>query len=61
MAAAGVPAALLGSAIALWLPARALGGLFGVFLLVAAARMWPTREQARPTPETIERPNPEAQ
>jgi uncharacterized protein len=60
MAVAGVPAALVGSALALWLPARALGGLFGVFLLVAATRMWPTREQARRTSAPMESPKPEA-
>jgi len=60
MAAGGVPAALLGSALALWLPARALGGLFGVFLLVAATRMWPTREQARRTSAPTESPKPDA-
>ena len=49
MGVAGVPTALLGSAVALWLPQRALGGLFGVFLLIAAARMWP-RRTARPGP-----------
>lgn len=43
MGAAGVPAALAGSALALWLPQRVLGGLFGLFLLAAAARMWPRR------------------
>jgi uncharacterized membrane protein YfcA len=47
MGIAGVPAAVLGSALALWLPARALGGLFGVFLLIAATRMWPWRTKAR--------------
>jgi uncharacterized protein len=53
MGIAGVPAAVAGSALALWLPQRVLGGLFGVFLLVAAARMWPRRaEPTRPTPET---------
>jgi uncharacterized membrane protein YfcA len=41
MGGAGVPAALAGSALALWLPQRVLGGLFGLFLLAAAARMWP--------------------
>jgi uncharacterized membrane protein YfcA len=46
MATAGVPAALVGSALALWLPARALGGLFGVFLLISATRIWPRRRQA---------------
>jgi hypothetical protein len=48
MAVAGVPAALIGSALALWLPARALGGLFGIFLLIAATRMWPRRAHAHP-------------
>jgi uncharacterized membrane protein YfcA len=47
MAAAGVPAAIVGSALALWLPARVLGGLFGIFLLIAATRMWPRRAQVR--------------
>jgi uncharacterized membrane protein YfcA len=41
MGIAGMPAALVGSALALWLPQRVLGGLFGLFLLAAAARMWP--------------------
>jgi uncharacterized protein len=57
MAAAGVPAALVGSALALWLPARALGGLFGIFLLISATRIWPGREQPRqnagPTDEPV--------
>ena len=44
MSVAGVPAALVGSALALWLPARVLGGLFGIFLLFAATRIWPGRE-----------------
>jgi uncharacterized protein len=43
MGAAGVPTALAGSALALWLPQRLLGGLFGVFLVGAAVRMWPPR------------------
>jgi uncharacterized membrane protein YfcA len=43
MGAAGVPTALAGSALALWLPQRVLGGLFGVFLVGAAVRMWPRR------------------
>jgi uncharacterized membrane protein YfcA len=43
MGSAGIPAALAGSALALWLPQRVLGGLFGLFLLAAAARMWPHR------------------
>lgn len=47
MGIAGVPAAVAGSALALWLPQRVLGGLFGAFLLLAAARMWP-RQADRP-------------
>lgn len=43
MGGAGVPAALAGSALALWLPQRVLGGLFGVFLVLAAVRMWPRK------------------
>ena len=46
MGAAGVPAALVGASLALWLPQRALGGLFGLFLLFAAARIWPRRGRA---------------
>ncbi len=45
MGAAGVPAAVAGSALALWLPQRTLGGVFGLFLLLAAARMWPRETQ----------------
>jgi uncharacterized membrane protein YfcA len=41
IAAAGVPAAVAGALLALWLPQRALLGLFGVFLLFAAVRTWP--------------------
>ena len=44
---AGVPAALIGAALALWLPVRVLAGLFGLFLLFAAFRTWPRH---RPTP-----------
>ncbi|HEU0169413.1 MAG TPA: sulfite exporter TauE/SafE family protein [Chloroflexota bacterium] len=47
MGIAGMPAAVVGSALALWLPARALGGLFGIFLLIAATRMWPWRADRR--------------
>jgi uncharacterized membrane protein YfcA len=43
MGVAGAPAAVAGSALALWLPQRSLGGLFGLFLLFAAARTWPRR------------------
>jgi len=46
MGVAGVPTALAGAALALWLPQRVLGGLFGLFLLFAALRMWP---RGRPT------------
>jgi uncharacterized membrane protein YfcA len=56
MATAGVPAALVGSALALWLPARVLGGLFGVFLLIAAARLWPWPAQARKTAAPADEP-----
>jgi len=53
MGIAGVPAAVAGSALALWLPQRVLGGLFGVFLLFAAARMWPRHtDRTQATPET---------
>ncbi len=47
MGLAGVPAALAGAALALWLPQRILGALFGLFLLAAATRIWPRRV---PTP-----------
>lgn len=40
IAAAGVPAAIAGSLLALWAPQRILLGVFGVFLLFAAARTW---------------------
>jgi uncharacterized membrane protein YfcA len=43
MAGAGVPAALIGASVALWLPERVLVGAFGIFLLFAAARMWPRK------------------
>ncbi|MEO8745585.1 MAG: sulfite exporter TauE/SafE family protein [Candidatus Dormiibacterota bacterium] len=46
MALAGVPAALIGSVLALALPQRILAGLFGLLLLVIAVRMWPTRPEA---------------
>lgn len=41
IAAAGVPAAIAGALLALWVPQRALLGLFSAFLLVAALRTWP--------------------
>ncbi len=43
IASAGVPAALVGAALALWLPERILLGLFGLFLLFATYRTWPRR------------------
>lgn len=43
---AGVPAALIGAALALWLPVRVLAGLFGLFLLFAAFRTWPRHKPA---------------
>ncbi len=43
IAAAGVPAALVGAVVAQWLPERLLVGVFGLFLVVAAVRMWPRR------------------
>jgi uncharacterized membrane protein YfcA len=43
MGLAGVPAAVAGAALALWLPQRVLGGLFGLFLVAAATRIWPQR------------------
>jgi uncharacterized membrane protein YfcA len=44
IAVAGVPAALVGAALALWLPVRVLAGLFGLFLIFAALRTWPRRK-----------------
>jgi uncharacterized protein len=41
IAAVGAPAAVLGAVLAYWLPQRTLVGLFGAFLLFAAARTWP--------------------
>jgi uncharacterized membrane protein YfcA len=43
IAVAGVPTALLGAALALWIPVRLLAGLFGLFLVFAAFRTWPRR------------------
>ncbi len=45
IAVAGVPAALIGAALALWLPVRVLAGLFGLFLIYAAIRTWPRRKR----------------
>ena len=44
IAVAGVPAALIGAVLALWLPVRILAGLFGLFLIYAALRTWPRRK-----------------
>jgi uncharacterized membrane protein YfcA len=49
MGFAGVPTALAGAALALWLPQRILGGVFGLFLLFAATQIWPRRAKV-PTP-----------
>ena len=43
MAGAGIPAALVGAGLALWLPQRFLVGAFGTFLLFAAFRTWPRK------------------
>lgn len=40
LAIGGAPASIVGAAFALWLPQRALAGLFGLLLLTMAARMW---------------------
>lgn len=45
IATAGIPASLVGAALALWLPERILLGLFGLFLLFAALRTWPRRKK----------------
>jgi uncharacterized membrane protein YfcA len=50
MGLAGIPTALAGAALALWLPQRILGALFGLFLVVAATRIWPSRAAEAPTP-----------
>jgi uncharacterized protein len=47
MGAAGVPTALVGASLALWLPQRGLVGLFGLFLLFAAIRTWPRGRTTR--------------
>jgi len=48
MSLGGVPGALLGAVLALWLPQRALAGLFGLLLLAMAVRMWPRQNEAIP-------------
>jgi uncharacterized protein len=55
MSITGAPAALVGAFLALWLPQRALAGMFGLFLVFAAFRLWPRPRDAkgaRPTPQT---------
>src|SRR5438128_7513803 len=44
IAGAGVPAAIVGSLLALVVPQRTLLGLFGAFLLFAAVATWPWRQ-----------------
>src|SRR5260370_11756867 len=41
MGGAGAPSAIAGSALAFLLPPPVLGGLLGIFLVAAAAPMWP--------------------
>jgi uncharacterized membrane protein YfcA len=45
IASAGVPAAIIGALLAQFLPERLLATLFGLFLLAAAIRIWPRREE----------------
>jgi uncharacterized protein len=66
IASAGVPAALVGAALALWLPERVLLGLFGLFLLLATYRTWPRRGSglvvidagSKQSPSTEKEPDP---
>ena len=44
IAAAGVPAAIVGALLAQWLPERLLAALFGLFLIVGAFQVWPRRK-----------------
>jgi uncharacterized membrane protein YfcA len=44
MSLGGVPGALVGAVLALWLPQRVLAGLFGLMLAAMAVRMWPRRD-----------------
>ncbi|HSP10089.1 MAG TPA: anion permease [Candidatus Dormibacteraeota bacterium] len=44
----GVPGALAGAALALWLPQRLLATLFGLLLAGMAVRMWPRRDESIP-------------
>jgi hypothetical protein len=48
MSLGGVPGALAGAVLALWLPQRILAGLFALLLAVMAVRMWPRRDEAIP-------------
>lgn len=52
IASAGIPASLIGAALALWLPERILLGLFGLFLVFAAVRTWPGR--AKPIVQVVD-------
>jgi uncharacterized protein len=46
IAAVGAPAAVVGATLAYWLPQRALVGLFGAFLVLAATQTWPRTAKA---------------
>jgi uncharacterized membrane protein YfcA len=44
IAALGVPTAIAGAILAQWLPERLLAGLFGLFLVGGAIRIWPRQD-----------------
>ena len=48
MSLGGVPGALGGAVLALWLPQRVLAGLFALLLAAMAVRMWPSRNESIP-------------
>lgn len=48
MSLGGVPGALAGAVLALWLPQRILAALFGLLLAAMAVRMWPRRDEPVP-------------
>lgn len=48
MSLGGVPGALAGAVLALWLPQRVLAGLFSLLLAAMAVRMWPRRDETIP-------------
>jgi uncharacterized membrane protein YfcA len=50
MAAAGMPAAIIGASLAFVLPERFLVGAFGAFMILAAVRTWPRRAASAETP-----------